>query len=98
MQSTIRIAPTCELYYTLGDLLMQKQEATQAEKCYQTAISMIPHRILPQYKLFRFYIEQGNRKAALKTGSIILKQYVKKEGTKTLRIKMEVLKYFHDTQ
>lgn len=97
LQSTISIAPTCELYYTLGDLWTQKKEPTKAKKCYQTAIAMIPHRLLPQYKLFRFYVEQGNRKAALKTGSILLKQHVKKEGTKSLRIKSEVSKYLQDT-
>lgn len=98
LQTTTKIAPTCELYYNMGDLWKQEKDFVQAEKCYQMAAAMIPHRLSPQYKLFRLYVEQGDKKSAFRTGNILLRQPVKKEGTKTLRMKAEVLKYFEDEQ
>ena len=54
---------------------------------------MIPHRITPKYRLFLLYIEQKDMDSAVKLGNIILRLPVKKEGTKILRMKIEVQEY-----
>lgn len=98
LQSTSQIVPTCELYCDIGDLWKLKKDFIQAEKNYRVAASMIPNRLTPNYKLFQLYIEQGNKKAALQTGKVLLKQPAKREGTKTLRMKAEVSEYLLKNQ
>lgn len=98
LKSTSQIVPTCELYCDIGDLWKLKKDFILAEKNYQIAVSMIPNRLTPNYKLFRLYIEQGNKEAALQTGKVLLKQSAKREGTKTLRMKAEVSEYLLKNQ
>lgn len=66
-----------------------------AEECYKMAAAMVPSRLLPNYKLFQLYVDSEKKEAALRIGQLLLEQPVKKEGTKTLRMKAEVLKYIH---
>lgn len=61
-----------------------------------TAASMLPYRLTPKYKTFLLYVNQGNRKSAIDIGEKILNQPVKKEGTKTLRIKAEIMQYMQN--
>lgn len=98
MQCTSKVVPTCELYCDMGDIWKLKKDFFQAEKCYQVAASMVPGRLTPSYKLFQLYVEQGNKEAALHEGKVLLKQSVKREGTKTLRMKAEVSEYIIQNQ
>lgn len=96
LQSTSSIVPMCELYCNIGDIWLLKQDTAQAEMCYHTAASMLPYRLTPKYKTFLLYVNQGNRKSAIDIGEKILNQPVKKEGTKTLRIKAEIIQYMQN--
>lgn len=96
LQSTSSIVPTCELYCDIGDIWLLKKDTTQAEMCYHIAASMLPYRLTPKYKTFLLYVNQGNRKSAIDIGEKILNQPVKKEGTKTLRIKAEIIQYMQN--
>lgn len=95
LQTAARIAPNSELYIKLGDFWKQKKDFPQAEAYYQTAAAMIPHHITPSYKLFQLYIEEGNINAATNMGNYLLKQPIKKKGTKALRMEAEVLEFLH---
>lgn len=95
-EATAKIAPTCELYCDMGDLWKLQRNYSQAEKCYKIAAAMVPSRLLPNYKLFRLYVECEKKEAALNIGKLLLEQPVKKEGTKTLRMKAIVQKYIHN--
>ncbi|WP_300877916.1 O-antigen ligase family protein, partial [uncultured Bacteroides sp.] len=96
LQSTSSIVPTCELYCDIGDIWLLKKDTTQAEMCYHIAASMLPYRLTPKYKTFLLYVNQGNRKSAIDIGEKILNQPIKKEGTKTLRIKAEIIQYMQN--
>ena len=93
LQAASKVAPTSDLYYKIGDIWRSKGDVYEAEKFYKLSISMIPHRITPKYRLFLLYIEQKDMDSAVKLGNIILRQPVKKEGTKILRMKIEVQEY-----
>ena len=95
LQTAARIAPNSELYIKMGDFWKQKRDYAQAEACYQTAAAMIPHHITPSYKLFQLYIDKGNINAAIDMGNYLLKQPIKKKGTKALRIEAEILEFLH---
>ena len=56
---------------------------------------MIPHHITPSYKLFQLYIDKGNINAAIDMGNYLLKQPIKKKGTKALRMEAEILEFLH---
>lgn len=96
LQAAAKVAPTSDLYYKMGDIWRLKGETDRAEQFYKLSIRMIPHRITPKYRLFLLYVERNDKDSAVKLGNIILRQSVKKEGTKTLRMKMEVQKYLHE--
>ena len=95
LQTAARIAPNSELYIKMGDFWKQKRDYAQAEACYQTAAAMIPHHITPSYKLFQLYIDKGNINAAIDMGNYLLKQPIKKKGTKALRMEAEILEFLH---
>lgn len=88
-----QINPTCELYCEMGKLWMQKENYSKAKNCYKMATNMIPHRITPQYELFKLYLIQKDTISAIRIGYIILSQPLKKEGTKTLRMKGDILHF-----
>lgn len=98
LQSTSFIVPTCELYCDMGDIWLLKKDSIQAERCYRAAASMLPCRLVPNYKLFLLYVNYGNQEAAINIGRKILNQPVKKEGTKTLKMKAEVMRYIRESK
>lgn len=97
LQATSLIVPTCELYCDMGDIWLSKNNPVQAETYYRTAAAMLPCRLTPNYKLFLLYANQENREAAINIGKRILNQPIKKESTKTLRMKAEVIQYIRET-
>lgn len=82
-------------YISRWEILETKRDYAQAEACYQTAAAMIPHHITPSYKLFQLYIDKGNINAAIDMGNYLLKQPIKKKGTKALRMEAEILEFLH---
>lgn len=59
-------------------------------------LKFIMYRNVRFFKLFLLYTNRGDRKAAMQTAKKIVNQSVKKEGTKTLRMKAEVRRYIQE--
>lgn len=98
LQEAISIIPTSELLCDLGNLYLRKNELEKAIECYQLSSDMIPHRIIPKYKLFQLYRNVGDLVQMRKIGKELLATPVKKESMQTLQIKGEikrVLQYIH---
>ncbi|MBQ8501316.1 MAG: O-antigen ligase family protein [Bacteroides sp.] len=93
LEDVAHVVPTCELYCDMGDLWMRQGDFEQAKKCYQMAGTMIPGRLTPNYKLFLLYIKLNDTESAICMGEKILKQPIKKEGSKTIRMQTEVMQY-----
>ena len=98
LQSASLVVPTGELYCDMGDIWLFRNDSIQAEACYRTASSMFLCRLVPNYKLFLLYVNYGNQEAAINIGRKILNQPVKKEGTKTLKMKAEVMRYIQESK
>ena len=75
----------------MGERWEEKGVLAKAEECYLTSSYMVPQFLNPQYKLFKIYCVRKDTLSAIKIGNHILKQKYKKVGTKTLRIKAEVV-------
>lgn len=74
------------------DIWRSKGDVYKAEMFYKLSISMISHRITPKYRLFLLYIVyRAKRYEYSGTKQAILS--VKKEGTKILRMKIEIQRY-----
>lgn len=58
-----------------------------------SASFMVPTRIMPNYKLWKLFVEKENYGTADKYAEKIMSQHLKVENTVTLTIKGEVLKY-----
>ncbi|NDV81875.1 O-antigen ligase [Bacteroides sp. 51] len=93
LQSAICLRPSSDLYCNIGDVYKAQKKYSVAEGCYQIAGHMIPARITPNYNLFILYVEQNDSINALKIGNAILCQATKVEGTKTLKMKANVMQF-----
>ena len=92
VEFTTTIVPTSEIFCDLGDLYLQQDQIEKAIECYQLSSHMIPHRILPKYKLFQLYRNVGDTIQMKIIGERLLSTSVKVESTQTLQIKGEVKK------
>lgn len=88
-----QVFPVYELYCEMGDSYQSQGEFARSEQCYQTAMRMVPNRVTPTYKLFKLYANQGKKDEALITADRLLRQPIKKEGTRTLEMKAEAGEY-----
>ena len=86
----IRIVPSSGLYCDAGDIYREMQREDLATEFYLKAAYMVPHRILPKYKLFMLYYEHQQWNKALEIGNVILALPIKVRGTKTLRLRAEI--------
>lgn len=86
-----QVYPNSKLYLEMGERWEEKGVLAKAEECYLTSSYMVPQFLNPQYKLFKIYCVRKDTLSAIKIGNHILKQKYKKVGTKTLRIKAEVV-------
>lgn len=86
-----QIYPNSKLYLEMGERWEEKKNLTKAEECYLTSSYMVPQFLDAKYKLFQIYCVRKDTLSAIKIGNQILKQKHKKVGTKTLRIKAEIL-------
>ncbi len=92
LKQATTIVPTSDLYCDLGDTYKELNQIDKAIESYILASNMVPHRILPNYKLFCLYREVGDTVQMLRTGLKALNTEVKVESTKTLRMKGDIKK------
>lgn len=85
------IIPTSESWCNIGDYYKKLGEYDKAVGCYKAASYMVPTRVIPNYKIWRHYIEKGERHNADEYAKKILTQPIKVENTVTLSIKREVM-------
>ncbi|MDR0542979.1 MAG: O-antigen ligase family protein [Dysgonamonadaceae bacterium] len=88
-----QIFPSSETYCRLGEACERYAQYEQAEQFYRKAANMVPARIMPNYHLWRLYINRGDDGQAHATAHKILSQPVKVENTFTLRVKGEMKRY-----
>ena len=69
------------------------EDFTQAEEYYRTAAAMIPTRLMPNYLLWKLYLEKGDIHAAESVARQMLAQPLKVENTFTIRAKTEVKRW-----
>lgn len=85
------IIPTSESWCNIGDYYKKLGEYDKAVGYYKAASYMVPTRVIPNYKIWRHYIEKGERHNADEYAKKILTQPIKVENTVTLSIKREVM-------
>lgn len=83
LQTAARIAPNSELYIKMGDFWKQKRDYAQAEACYQTAAAMIPHHIIPSYKIIPALYRQRKYKCSHRHGKLSFKTTDKEKRNKS---------------
>lgn len=91
-------SPTSEIYCDMGDLYRQLGDYDNAISCYRVAENMIPRRLTPKYKLFLLYKDMDNAVMACKYGRDLLSKSFHVEGTRTLTMKRDVIRYLNDTE
>ena len=90
LEKAVTIIPSCELYCDLGDVYKELNQKNKAIASYLLASDMLPNRLLPKYKLFCLYREEGDTIQMRKIGFEALGIDVKVISTKTLRMKGEI--------
>lgn len=86
------ILPTSETWCNIGDYYKNRGVYSMAVEYYRKASFMVPTRIMPNYKLWKLYMEKGNYRMAVEYANKILVMPLKVENTITLGIKGEVMR------
>lgn len=79
-----------DLHLYLGNSYQELGEYQQAERAYQHAMHMIPHRFYPRYRLAILYEKTGQRAAAVATARQIMNMPVKVPSTTVANIKADM--------
>ena len=88
---------TSTMICDLGDLCRKQKLYREAEKQYKLASDMVPCRIMPNYMLFKLYVEMKDYTSAYRMAEKILSQPVSITGSMALRIRNEVKVWMNDT-
>lgn len=80
------IIPNSELFCDLGDAYKELNQIDKAIEFYTLSSNMVPHRLLPNYKLFCLYNDIGDTIRMKKIGRKALNMHIKVQSTKTLRM------------
>ena len=88
---------TSTMICDLGDLYRKQKLYREAEKNYKLASDMVPCRIMPNYMLFKLYVEMKDYTSAYRMAEKILSQPVSITGSMALRIRNEVKVWMNDT-
>ena len=88
---------TSTMICDLGDLCRKQKLYREAEKQYKLASDMVPCRIMPNYMLFKLYVEMKDYTSAYMMAEKILSQPVSITGSMALRIRNEVKEWMNDT-
>lgn len=87
---------TSTMICDLGDLCRKQKLYREAEKQYKLASDMVPCRIMPNYMLFKLYVEMEDYTSAYRMAENILSQPVSITGSIVLRIRNEVKEWLID--
>ena len=85
--------PSSEAFCLLGEAGECCGQDDRAEQLYRQAASMVPGRILPNYRLWQLYVKRGDCERARAMAQKILSQALKVENTFTLQVKGEMKRY-----
>lgn len=90
LEETAFLFPSSDTYCWLGDDLVKRGISRKAKFYYQIAANMAPVKITPNYKLFKFYLSEGDTIDAINIGNATLKKKIKVDNTKTLQMLGEI--------
>jgi O-antigen ligase len=79
------------LYTTMGDCHKALKQYLQAEKAYQYASYMVPHKLYPHYLLAKLYVQSGDTLKAYKKAKMLLGKKAKVKSIAEEEIKKEML-------
>jgi len=88
---------TSTMLCDLGILYQRQKLYSKAEKYYELAANMIPCRIMPNYLLFKLYVETEDYTNAHRMAKKILSQSVSITGSIVLRIRNEVKEWLNNS-
>jgi len=92
LQQAAKYYPNTVVYTTLGDSYKEIGRTELAEKNYNYAWNMNPGRFYPKYLLVKLYIENGQKRKAVKMAEELLEKEVKIKSTAIQEIKDEMKK------
>ena len=81
-----------------GNCCHRLQKYEEAERFLSIARDMAPGHVLPQYYLFRHYVETGQTHKALNSAHTIIHSKFKQEGSTALQVKHLVKEYLSKTK
>ena len=87
---------TSTMICDLGDLYRKQKLYREAEKNYKLASDMVPCRIMPNYMLFKLYVEMEDYVNAERIAGKIISQPVSITGSMVLRIRNEVKEWLNE--
>lgn len=90
--------PSSRILYDLGNCCHRLQKYEEAERFLSIARDMAPGHVLPQYYLFRHYVETGQTHKALNSAHTIIHSKFKQEGSTALQVKHLVKEYLSKTK
>ena len=86
---------TSTMICDLGDLCRKQKLYREAEKQYKLASDMVPCRIMPNYMLFKLYVEMKDYTNAYRMAKKILSQPISITGSMVLRIRKEIKEWLN---
>lgn len=90
--------PSSRILYDLGNCCHRLQKYEEAERFLSIACDMAPGHVLPQYYLFRHYVETGQTHKALNSAHTIIHSKFKQEGSTALQVKHLAKEYLSKTK
>ncbi|MBN2395663.1 MAG: O-antigen ligase family protein [Candidatus Atribacteria bacterium] len=98
LESARKLNETCDLLINLGECYSKLEQYQKAESCFIDASNIIPHKLIPRYKLFKIYQNtsqpQKAYRQAIEINNMDIKIYTPLAG----QIKNEVLKYIKSNE
>ena len=88
-----RLKPSSPLLCDLGECYRHARQYSLAGQAFTEAARMTPAHILPQYRLFRLYLETGSTAEAEAKARHMLRMQVKVVNTSVLRYRREARNY-----
>lgn len=85
--------PTYEKTCNEGEEYLESGDYDEAENRFLLAMDMIPTRLYAPYRLFKMYVEYGEKEKARAIGEKILSMRVKVFGNTTIQVREEVRKW-----
>lgn len=77
------------IYNRLGKNYQAMKHYNDAEKCFEMAENLVPHKLYPYYLLVKMYIEKGDTDKAIENANELLNMEVKISSPATKQMKSE---------